>query len=82
MQDSTQPCWFKTFVYSREYIPLPGPPAEKDPPPPRRVCRVAKAYISGEEIGRASKEMWTCESGIERLLTGGGSGGSARNPPV
>lgn len=26
--------WFSTFVYSRVYIPLPGPPAEKEPPPP------------------------------------------------
>jgi len=25
---------FKTFLYSLVYIPLPGPPALKDPPPP------------------------------------------------
>jgi len=25
---------FKTFTYSLLYIPFPGPPAEKDPPPP------------------------------------------------
>lgn len=25
---------FKTFLYSLVYIPFPGPPALKDPPPP------------------------------------------------
>lgn len=25
---------FKNNLHRREYIPFPGPPAEKDPPPP------------------------------------------------
>mmetsp|Transcript_11940 Transcript_11940/g.33673 ORF Transcript_11940/g.33673 Transcript_11940/m.33673 type:complete len:254 (+) Transcript_11940:2212-2973(+) len=31
--------WLSTRVYSLECIPLPGPPAEKEPPPPSRYCR-------------------------------------------
>ena len=27
---------FITSVYNRVYMPLPGPPAEKEPPPPSR----------------------------------------------
>jgi hypothetical protein len=42
-------------VYSREYMPLPGPPAEKEPPPPSNVCKMATAYMSGDPIGGASK---------------------------
>lgn len=25
-------------LHRREYIPLPGPPAENDPPPPNSIC--------------------------------------------
>ena len=27
------------YSHNREYIPFPGPPAEKDPPPPISICR-------------------------------------------
>ena len=63
-------------------MPFPGPPAEKEPPPPRRVCRVARAYISSDDIGRASKATWICVSGGSEGLIGGGRDGNERKPPV
>lgn len=69
-------------MYRREYIPLPGPPALNEPPPPKRVCRVARAYISSEEIGKASKARWMCVKAGRFGFMGGGKGGRERNPPV
>ncbi|KAH3661367.1 hypothetical protein OGAPHI_006774 [Ogataea philodendri] len=37
LHDSTNPYWLRIRVYALEYIPLPGPPAENDPPPPTSI---------------------------------------------
>ncbi len=63
-------------------MPFPGPPAEKEPPPPRSVCNVARAYISSEDIGRASKARCICVRGGSEGLIGGGRDGNDRKPPV
>jgi hypothetical protein len=49
----------RTFKYSLEYIPFPGPPAEKDPPPPIRALRTAKAKKSGSVKDVLSKPSET-----------------------
>lgn len=38
---------FSTLVYSRVYIPFPGPPALKDPPPPISMLRTQIGIKSG-----------------------------------
>lgn len=63
-------------------MPLPGPPAEKEPPPPRRVCRVARAKMSSEEMGRPSKARWMCVKAGIIGLGEGGCVGRERKPPV
>ena len=47
VEENIQCLRLSTFVYRREYIPFPGPPAEKEPPPPRSIFKTAKENISG-----------------------------------
>mmetsp|Transcript_59660 Transcript_59660/g.182208 ORF Transcript_59660/g.182208 Transcript_59660/m.182208 type:complete len:232 (+) Transcript_59660:409-1104(+) len=42
-QLSTQWCLFNTSVYNRVCMPLPGPPVEKEPPPPRNIWSTVTA---------------------------------------
>uniref|UniRef100_A0A915IZ47 Uncharacterized protein n=1 Tax=Romanomermis culicivorax TaxID=13658 RepID=A0A915IZ47_ROMCU len=50
----------KTFKYKRVYMPFPGPPAEKLPPPPRREFRTQNGTKSGSLYEQLSNPKTKC----------------------
>lgn len=54
--------WLSTFVYSRVYMPLPGPPAENEPPPPIIKFSTHDATKSGSWWEVPSKPITTWAS--------------------
>mmetsp|Transcript_35069 Transcript_35069/g.69092 ORF Transcript_35069/g.69092 Transcript_35069/m.69092 type:complete len:221 (-) Transcript_35069:103-765(-) len=81
--DSAQWCRLSTSRYRREYMPLPGPPAEKDEPPPSSCWRTHAAMRRGLCHPPArGKERDTCVgSGTGAGSAGGGTDRRIR-PPV
>lgn len=56
---------FRTLRYSLVYMPLPGPPAENEPPPPIIMFRTQKAIKSGSLWAQLSSPNTTwASSGI------------------
>lgn len=53
---------FRTLRYSLVYMPLPGPPAENDPPPPIIMLRTQKAMKSGSLWEQLSSPTTMCAS--------------------
>lgn len=63
---------FKTFKYNRVYIPLPGPPAEKLPPPPIREFKTQngmKSLSLYEQLSKPKTKWAKSGKGFMDMLT-------------
>ena len=70
VEENIQWLRFKTFVYKREYIPLPGPPAENDPPPPISMFKTANANMSWSVYFELWKPIERCSSSGNWVIPG------------